>query len=311
MKETFPRLVIIFIGLLFFSSAVWGQEMPTEKIALYTKYYELKKGGAEGQKVAYEVAKEYLQKFGADTDLYTEAVRKFVVAYDKASREVSFYKAYNAKEYAKTFEIGRQILSAEPDNFAILGSLSRAGYFNAYAGSKSLNSDTAELVTRALDLIESGKVTKPDPFASFDEARGFLNYVLGFVLQEQSPAEAAAALLKAARVGGTRNEPATFYYLGNAILKGEYEPLSEEYRLKHAGKDETSEGKAMFERLMSIGNRAIDAYARAVALSTRPEQAKFKSLVLAEVTELYKSFHNNSDAGLSELIATVLSKPMP
>jgi hypothetical protein len=67
----------------------------------------------------------------------------------------------------------------------------------------------------------------------------------------------------------------------------------------------------MFERLMGIGNRAIDAYARAIALSTKPEQAKFKNQVLAEVTELYKSFHNNSDAGLTEVIATVLSKPIP
>ena len=285
--------------------------MPPEKIALYTKYYELKKGGAEGQKVAYEVAKEYLQKFGADSDQYTEAVRKFVAAYDKASREVSFYQSYNAKEYAKTFEIGRQILSTDRENFAILGTLARAGYFNAYGGKKNLNSDAIELVKRALELIDSSKVTKSEPFSSVDEARGFLNYVLGFLIQEPSPAEAAAAFLKAAQVGGTKHEPATFYYLGNAILKGEYEPLSEEYRMKHAGKDETPEGKAMFERLIAIGNRAIDAYARAVALSTRPDQAKFKNQVLAEVTDLYKSFHNNSDAGLSELIATVLSKPLP
>jgi hypothetical protein len=311
MKNILPNFLIILAVLFSLSPAVGAQEMPAEKIALYTKYYELKKGGAEGQKVAYEVAKEYLQKFGADSDQYTEAVRKFLAAYDKASREVGFYKAYNAKEYAKTFEIGRQILGTEPENFAILGSLARAGYFNAYGGNKSLNSDAVELVKRALELIDSSKVTKPEPFASFDEARGFLNYVLGFLLQDTSPAQAAAAFLKAAQVGGTKHEPATFYYLGNTILKGEYEPLSEEYRLKHAGKDETPEGKAMFERLIDIGNRAIDSYARAIALSTRPEQAKFKNQVLAEVTELYKSFHNNSDAGLSELIATVLSKPMP
>jgi hypothetical protein len=311
MKRSLFSLLIILAGFVFISSSVRAQEMPPEKIALYTKYYELKKGGAEGQKVAYEVAKEYLQKFRADSDQYTEAVRNFVAAYDKASREVNFYKAYNAKEYAKTFEIGRQILNTDRENFAILGTLARAGYFSAYGGNKSLNSDAIELVKRGLELIDSSKVTKPEPFASFDEARGFLNYVLGFLLQEPSPVEAAAAFLKAAQVGGTKHEPATFYYLGNAILKGEYEPLSEEYRMKHAGKDETPEGKAMFERLIGIGNRAIDAYARAVALSTRPEQAKFKNQVLAEVTDLYKSFHNNSEAGLSELIATVLSKPMP
>jgi hypothetical protein len=224
---------------------------------------------------------------------------------------VNFYKAYNEKDYAKTFEIGRQILSIEPENFAILATLARAGYFSALAGNKHLNSAAVSSIKTALGLIEANKVNTPDPFNSLEEGQGFLNYVLGFLLQEGSPTEAAAALLKAAQFGGTKSEPTTYYYLAGAILKAEYEPLAEEYRKTHAGKDETPEGKAMFERLMGIGNRAIDAYARAIALSTKPEQAKFKNQVLAEVTELYKSFHNNSDAGLTEVIATVLSKPIP
>jgi hypothetical protein len=302
----FPLLLVVLV-----CSQVHAQELSPEKIALYTRYYELKKGGAEGQKQAYQVAKEYLAKFGADTDQYTEAVRKFIAAYDKASREVEFYKAYNAKEYAKTFELGRQILSLDPENFVILGNLSRAGYFSAFNGNKSFNADTVTFAKKALELIEANKVTKPDPFNDFDEGRGFLNYVQGFLLQEQSPAEAEAALLKAAQVGGTKNEPTTFFYLGNAILKAEYDPLSEVYQKNHAGKDETPEGKAMFERLITIGNRAIDAYARAIALSTKPQDAKFKNLVLSELTELYKSFHNNSVEGLTDLIANVLSKPMP
>ena len=48
-----------------------------------------------------------------------------------------------------------------------------------------------------------------------------------------------------------------------------------------------------------------------MALSARPEQQDAKTKILAQLTELYKSFHNNSDAGLSELISTVLSKPLP
>jgi len=59
-----------------------------------------------------------------------------------------------------------------------------------------------------------------------------------------------------------------------------------------------------------VAERAIDAYARAVALSTGPEQIEAKSKILVQLTALYKNFHNNSDAGLSELIATVLSKPL-
>jgi hypothetical protein len=38
---------------------------------------------------------------------------------------------------------------------------------------------------------------------------------------------------------------------------------------------------------------------------------EFRSRVLAQLTALYKSLHNNSDANLNELILSVLSKPLP
>jgi DNA-binding ferritin-like protein len=66
----------------------------------------------------------------------------------------------------------------------------------------------------------------------------------------------------------------------------------------------------MFERVSHLGERAIDAYARAVALSTSPQQQETKNKIFAQLTALYRTFHN-SDAGLNELIATVLSKPLP
>jgi hypothetical protein len=51
--------------------------------------------------------------------------------------------------------------------------------------------------------------------------------------------------------------------------------------------------------------------ARGVALATKPEYKDSKAKWLAQLTDIYKDFHNNSDAGLNELIATVLSKPLP
>jgi hypothetical protein len=99
--------------------------------------------------------------------------------------------------------------------------------------------------------------------------------------------------------------------MGVAILKGEFAQLSAEYNEKFGTKPPSAEQAAMLERVGHAAERAIDAYARAVALSTRPEQQEARSKILAQLTELYKNFHNNSDAGLSELISTVLSKPLP
>jgi hypothetical protein len=285
-------------------------QMSEEKVALYTKYYDLKKGGPEGQKVAYEVAREYLQKFGNDDDQYTQAVRKFVALYERATLEVNFFKAYNAKEYNKSFEVGRQILNLEPENFAIMGSMIRGAYLNSYGGNQSLNSEATSIAKKAITILDSGKLEKSDPFTSMDDAQGFLNFALGWFLKRSSPAEAADAFTKAAQFGSTKSDPSTYYYLGEAIMNGEYERLSTEYTNKYRGKDETPESKAELDHVLQVGNRAVDAYARAVALSTKPDQEKFKIKVMTELTELYKGFHK-SDEGLSDLIAGVLSKPLP
>jgi hypothetical protein len=309
------KLIFLITVALTVSSAAIAQstapQMSEEKVALYTKYYELKKGGAEGQKVAYEVAKEYLQKFGSDDDQYTQAVKKFVALYERATLEVNFFKAYNAKDYAKGFELGKQILNLEPENFLVMGSMVRGAYLNSYGGNQSLNSDATALARKALTLLDSGNVTKADPFTNVDDARGFLNFALGWFLKDKSAVEAADAFGKAAQVGSTKSDPSTYFFLGTAIMNGDYERLSTEYTTKYKGKDETPESKAELEHVLQVGNRVVDAYARAVALSTRPNQEKFKTKVMTELTDLYKGFHNNSDEGLSDLIAGVLSKPLP
>jgi hypothetical protein len=307
-------ILLITVALSVASVAVAqspAPQMSEEKIALYTKYYDLKKGGAEGQKVAYDVAKEYLQKFGNDDDQYTQAVRKFVALYERATLDVTFFKAYNAKDYIKSFEVGKQILNLEPENFLIMGSMIRGAYLNSYGGNQSLNSDATALAKKAIPLLESGNLAKPDPFTSNDDARGFLNFALGWFLKDKSPVEAAEAFTKAAQFGTTKNDPSTYFFLGSTIMSGEYERLSTEYTTKYRGKDETPESKAELDHVLQVGNRAVDAYARAVALSTRPDQEKFKMKVMTELTEIYKGFHNNSDEGLSDLIASVLSKPLP
>jgi hypothetical protein len=67
----------------------------------------------------------------------------------------------------------------------------------------------------------------------------------------------------------------------------------------------------MMNKLIKLSDQAIDAYARAVALMDKPEQKNARAQAMTQLTTLYKAFHNNSDDGLSELIAGVLAKPMP
>ena len=291
-----------------------SQQTDSQKDSLYATFSDLKRVPvAENQKLAYEAGKEYLRRYGGDnSDPDVKVVRKFVSEYERVKGEFNIDTAYGAKNYPKTFEIGRSLLQKQPENFYFLSILVEAGYENVMAGNPSLNAETVGYAKRAIQLVDDGKVIKADPFKSIEFGRGFLNFALGELLKDQSPAEAAAAFLKAVQADSPyRSEPIPYHRLGAAILKGEFAQLSAEYNEKYGAKNASSEQKAMFDRINHLVERAIDAYARAVALSTNPQKQDARNKILAQLTALYRSFHNDSDAGLDELIATVLSKPLP
>ena len=291
-----------------------SQQTDVQKDELYATFSDLKRiPVADKQKLAYEAGKEYLRRYGGDnSDPDVKVVRKFVTEYEGVRGEFDIDTAYAAKNYAKTFEIGRALLHKQPENFYFLGILAEAGYENAIAGNASLNAETVGYAKRAIQLLNGGKVTKADPFKSIGVATGFLNFAVGNLLKDQSPVEAADAFLKAIQSDSPyRSEPLAYHRLGAAILKGEFAQLSAEYNEKYGAKQASAEQKATFDRINHLAERAIDAYARAVALSTNPQQQDARNKILAQLTALYGSFHNGSNAGLNELIATVLSKPLP
>jgi hypothetical protein len=290
-----------------------SQSTDNNKENLFAQFTEYKKSlNPEERRLAYPAAKDYLRKYGGDDDANAREVQKFVTEFERVVYSLDVFTAYNAKNYAKAFELGRPHLKADPNDFFVLATLTEAGYENALAGNASLNDETTGYARRAIKLLEAGKLAKADPFKSMDIARGYLNFTLGWFIKDQAPVEAAAAFLKAAQSDSPyRSDPAVYHRMGVAILKGEFAQLSAEYNDKFGAKPASSEQKQMFDRLSHLVERAIDAYARAVALSTKPEQAEARTKILAQLTALYKNFHNNSEDGLSDLIATVLSKPLP
>jgi hypothetical protein len=312
-------LLVGSLSRVVFAQADGRQRNPTmasqiedaSKDQLFAQFTEYKKSlNPEDRRLAYPVARSYLLRFGGEDDSNAKEVRKFVTDYERAVNRETVFAAYNAKNYAKAFELARPHLKVDADDFFALAILSEAGYENA--GNATLNEETIGYTRRAIKLLEGGKLTKADPFINMEIAKGFLNSTLGYFVKDQAPAEAAAAFLKAVQSDSIyRNDPAIYHRMGVAIIKGEFTPLSAEYNEKYGAKQASAEQQAMLKQLLHTADRAIDAYARAVALSAKPEQAEARTKILAQLTALYKNFHNNSDAGLDELIATVLSKPLP
>lgn len=290
-----------------------GQQRDNEKDTLYALYSDYKRNpDPKQQRFAYPTAKEYLRKFGGDDDQYAREVQKFVTEYERKLHNDELYLAYTQKNYVKAFELGRPLLRTEPENFFALVVMTEAGYENALAGDSKLNAETIDYARRAIQLLEAGKVAKADPLKDMDMARGFLNSALGWFIRDQSPVEAAAAFRKSAQSDSPfRNDPMTYYRLGIAILNGEFARFSAEYNEKYGNKPPSAEQQTLLQRIQKLAEQTIDAYARAVALSSSPQQQEAHNKILTQLTALYKNFHNNSDAGLNELISTVLSKPLP
>src|SRR5712691_10408064 len=82
--------------------------------------------------------------------------------------------------------------------------------------------------------------------------------------------------------------------------------LTEEYKAKYTV--ESPESKLALANINQMTDRQIDAMARAAALATN---AADKKTVMDALTDLYKDRNNKSDAGLNELVAGILAKPLP
>lgn len=287
--------------------------MDNEKEALYARFTDFKRNpNPEQQRYAYPTAKEYLRRWGGDSSAETKEVHRWVTEYERAMHQDALFTAYNGKKYAQTFELARPLVKSDPEYFFAFAIMTEAGYDNFLSGDASLNAEAAESARKAIQLLEGGKVAKADPFKNMEIARGFLNFALGNFVKDEKPAEAAAAYAKAVKSDSPyHTDPAAYHRLGVSILKGEFAQLSTEYNQKFGGKAASPEQTAMLQRITLLIEQAIDAYARAVALMTKPEQQEARAKILAQLTALYKNVHNNSDAGLNEMIAGVLTKPMP
>ena len=300
-----------------------SQRFDNDKESLYALFSENKSGvSPEQQKRAYLAAKVFLRRYGGDKDNYAQEANQFIAAFEKRVSEDALFTTYSSKNYAKTFELGRPLLKTESANFFVLSVLAEAGYENALAGKTDLNDETIDYLRRAIQLIEARKVSKADPFKSLETAIGFLNYALGSLVKDKSPVEAATAFSKAVQPKSPyQNDPLTYYRLGVTILKGPYAQLSAAYNEKYGARQASAEQRAALEKINHMGIRAIDAYARAVALSDPARSATFAPLtqftpefrgkVLAQLSALYKSYHNDSEDGLNELISGVLAKTLP
>lgn len=300
------------IALVTSSGLVVAQETDDPaKIAIYTRFRDNYK---DNPTVAYQAARDYLQKYTKDKDQYTDYLSKWVAAYERDERKQNLPGLINEKKFDEAYKTGAQILKDEPDYLRAQIDLGYAGYLAASAKNETHNAEALGYATKAIQLIEGGKVPSEwAPFKGKDDTLAYLNYAVGFLTLKTDPNKSIDSLLKAATYeSDIKKTPSTYYFLAVAYESGPYKTLSSAYQTEFAGKPETPASKAALEKLGVVMDRIVDAYARAIATAgTSANTEQSRKEWRNQMTTYYKFRNNDSDAGMDQFIAGVLSKPLP
>lgn len=310
----FTVLAIVVPPIVQAANRTQDQCSAEAKDALYASFLQNRQND---QKKAYDDAKKYL---ACPVNEPTEAqqkiidyLKKYSAAYEKGSSWSLFIDLlYTQKKYPEAYALGAEILAREPDNLLVLVHLGVNGYL--LVKNPSLSAQALDYARRALQQLDSGKVLSDwQPIGNRDTAIAYLNYTIGSLTLNTDPKGALKYLLKSAQFETPlKKSPFTYAYIEGAYETGEYAKQSEDYKRVYMGKDETPETKLALANINQLVDRMIDAYARAIALAGSDANfATQKPQWIDSLRQFYKYRNNGSDAGLNELIATVLSKPLP
>jgi hypothetical protein len=288
------------------ASAVQDEEA---KAALYNDFLGKYK---TDPKAAYAVAKEYLQKYPAESD-QTKYLQKWIAAYEskeKEGRKGQVEDMLRQQKYAEAFNAAKVILAEEPADVRTLNNAVFAALYAAGVNkNESFNAEAANYARKSIQLIQSGQ-----PFDKRDDTLGWLNSALGFFSLKANPSESITYYIKAAGFdGAAKKDPQTYLFLADAYRSAEYTKVAADFKARCSTGEQqaTPDCKALSDRVNAVVDRMIDAYARAIALATDPKFAQAKAAWMSELTAFYKFRHENSEAGLNEFIAGILAKPLP
>ncbi|HMG76145.1 MAG TPA: hypothetical protein VK582_21770 [Pyrinomonadaceae bacterium] len=201
----------------------------------------------------------------------------------------------------EAFSTGSEFLTRNPDSLFVLVGLMSLGTDQAKQKNPKFISQSLQYGTHAIELIEADK--KPEyiddagwkkykgtALPTLYQSMGLLNLVKG------DHDGAKARLAKAAELAPT---DAFNYLLLAGILNDEYQDAAKRYQ-------SMSNGPAKDEELKKIRaalDQVIDAYAHTIALAEGNERlAPARQQYLQDLEAYYKYRHNNSTAGMQQLI---------
>lgn len=282
------------------------------KVDLYTKFTQTYK---TDRAVAHHTAKDYLRLYAKDNDQYSKYIQQWVDIYEREERQKALWKlVHTDRNFVEAFPVGKVVMAEEPDQLDSLIALGTAGYLAASARNNNFDKEAIAYAKRAIQLLEAGKAPESwEPYKGKEDTLAYLYLTVGVLQLKSAPNETVDAMLRSVQhESELKKQPFTYFYLAQAYQAGPYARLSADYQGKFGGKPETPESKQALDKLNLVIDVMIDAYARSVALAGNEAQyAQSKTAWLNNLTAFYKFRHQDTDAGLNELIAGIMAKPLP
>jgi hypothetical protein len=280
---------------------------------------------AKGAEAKLQAASEFLKKYPKSTlrPRIAEAVSNDILSTQDNAQKIALAETFvaffnepaeaemvngpllsayiDADRTADAFKLGGPWLARHPEDFDIMRRLATVGSNAAIKGDSAYVEDARKYGTKAIELIEADK--KP---ADVD-AQKWAEYKTKFLpslyrevgilsLRTGDNAAGRARLEKAIAMG--TDDPSAYAIVGQ-MNDEEYTQLVSAYKAAPAGPARDAALKKAQDQL----DKVIDLYAHAVGLATgRPEYENLRTQVTPALTDYYKFRHNNSDAGLQQLI---------
>lgn len=280
---------------------------------------------AKGAEAKLQAASEFVKKYPKSTlrPRIAEALSNEILSTQDAAQKAALIETYvaffnepaeaepvngallaayiDANRPADAFKLAPTWLGKHPDDVDTLRRLAITGSNAAIAGENAYVADALKYGIQAVEMIEGDK--RP---ATVDAAQ-WADYKAKFLpalyrevgvlsLRTGDNAGARGRLEKAIALG--TDDPSTYAIVGQ-MGDEDYVQLVSAYKAAAAGPARDAALKKAQDQL----DKVIDLYAHAVALSMgRPEYDTLRSQVLPALTDYYKFRHNNSDAGLQQLL---------
>ena len=165
--KLFGKRLVLAVLLALSVLALGGRQMVLAqetddpvKIEIYKRFVDNRENRPA---VAYQAARDYLQKYNKDKDQYTDYLSKWVMFYERDERKRTLPNLINEKKFAEAYKTGEKILADEPNYLRAQIDLAYAGYLAASAKNEAFNATALDYARKSISEIEAGKA----PFGEF------------------------------------------------------------------------------------------------------------------------------------------------